>query len=112
MITEQDLRQAIAECQGIRDPNANTCVKLAAFYIILDHIKEQEQEQEAPTYSYASPPTQRVAVSNENKSEFAAKIQGMRYEDVIAVMDELMSTISILNPALYNGVMRKLDNIS
>ena len=112
MITEQDLRQAIAECQGIRDPNANTCVKLAAFYLILDHIKEQEQEQEAPTYSYASPPTQRVAVSNENKSEFAAKIQGMRYEDVIAVMDELMSTISILNPALYNGVIRKLDNIS
>jgi hypothetical protein len=110
VITEQDLRQAIAECQGIRDPNANTCVKLAAFYIILDHIKEQEQE--APTYSYASPPTQRVAVSNENKSEFAAKIQGMRYEDVIAVMDELMSTISILNPALYNGVIRKLDNIS
>lgn len=47
-----------------------------------------------------------------SESEFASKIQGMRYEDVIAVMDELMSTISILNPALYNGVMRKLDNIS
>ena len=34
MITEMDLQEAIAECQGKRNPNADTCIKLAAFYII------------------------------------------------------------------------------
>ena len=38
MITEQDLQEAIAECQGERHPNANTCMKLAAFYTIKNEL--------------------------------------------------------------------------
>lgn len=103
MITEQDLKQAIAECQGVRDPNANTCIKLAAYYIILEHM----QAEEKPIYSYAPPP-QAAYISD---SEFGMKIQGKDTNAVLAVMDELMSTISILNSSLYNGVMRKLSEI-
>ena len=44
MITEKDLQEAIAECEGQRNPNANTCVKLAAFYIIKDHLFPQQEE--------------------------------------------------------------------
>ena len=102
MITERDLKEAIAECQGIRDPNANTCVKLAAYYIILDHI----QEQALPTYSYAPAPT----VDFSGESEFAQKIKGMESYRILEVMDELMTTLSVLNPSLYNGVMRKLSD--
>lgn len=28
--------------------------------------------------------------------------------EVLAVMDELMTTLSVVNPRLYDGVMRKL----
>ncbi len=38
MITEHDLQEAIAECQGKRNPDANTCIKLAAFYTIKEHL--------------------------------------------------------------------------
>ena len=38
MITEKDLQEAIAECQGERNPNANTCIKLAAFYTIRNEL--------------------------------------------------------------------------
>lgn len=34
MIKLEDLEEAIAECQGQRNPNADTCIKLAAFYTI------------------------------------------------------------------------------
>ena len=36
MITERDLIEAIAECEGERDPTAYTCLKLAAFYYLRD----------------------------------------------------------------------------
>lgn len=116
MITERDLKEAIAECQGVREPNANTCVKLAAYYIILDHIQTPErknEEIEPPVYSYSAPPlsTSIDNVTYYGESDFAKKIYGMDSEDVWPVMDELMSTLSILNPGLYNGVMRKLSEI-
>ena len=101
MITEQDLLQAIAECHAVKNPNANTCVKLAAYYTILEQVKGN-----VPTYSYDSGNGDTVAYSGE--SEFAKKIQGAKVSDVLSVMDELMTTLEMLNPNLYNGVMRKL----
>ena len=54
MITEQDLLSAIAECQGERNPNANTCIKLAAYYTILDNIRPPKETAEQPhAYSFA-----------------------------------------------------------
>ena len=101
MITEQALNEAIAECQGQRNPNASTCIKLASFYTILDHIKE---EKPMPAYSFAAPPVEPYS----SDTEFGQKIANMDMNDVLTVMDELMTTLSIINPRLYNGVMAKL----
>jgi hypothetical protein len=109
MITERDLKEAIAECQGTREPNANTCIKLAAYYTILDHIKEQAVK---PTYSYSYSPTPVVSasyISYDGESDFAKKIDGMDSYKMLDVMDELMETLYVLNPNLYNSVMRKLS---
>ena len=48
MITEKDLLEAIAECQGERNPNANTCIKLAAYYTILDHLSDKNKTDQIP----------------------------------------------------------------
>ena len=54
MITEKDLQEAIAECQGQRNPNANTCIKLAAFYTIRRELFGEEKDAGMlPGYSYA-----------------------------------------------------------
>lgn len=105
MITEQDLQAAIAECEGVRNPNANTCIKLAAFYTIREHLFPQKFESvlNAPTYSMADMPS-----VLESGTEFAEAVNRMRIEEVMSVMDELMSTIRVLQPRLYEGVMRKL----
>ena len=105
MITEKDLHEAIAECQGERNPNANTCIKLAAFYTILDHITEK-QEEPLTGYSYDAEPSGMIQL--DSGSEFSRVVNGQRTEDVMAVMDELMETLMIVNPPLYNGVLRKL----
>lgn len=101
MITEKDLQEAIAECQGERNPNANTCIKLSAYYTILNQMRKEPIEQ----FSYASNPETIVKTSD---TEFMRAIDGMPIDEVIQIIDELMTTLSVINPRLYRGVMNKL----
>ena len=112
MITEHDLMEAIAECQGERNPNANTCIKLAAFYTIKNELygkpEQLERADYAQSYSYAPEPVD-THITYTSDTEFSEAIHGRRQEDVWPIMDELMSTIQVLMPRLYNGVMRRLQ---
>lgn len=110
MITEQDLQEAIAECEGQRNPTANTCIKLAAFYTIKQHLFPDEK----PTYSFAPAITNTKLenssdlVNYEGDSEFAQAIHGLSNDLAWSIMDELMSTLAVINPKLYNSIMRKV----
>ena len=108
MITQQDLKQAIAECQGERNPNANTCIKLAAFLTIQRELFGEEKEvAQLPTYSYAPAPDGIIMADGE--SEFARLVDGRNQTEVIPIIDELMSTLQVIQPRLYNAVMNKLS---
>ena len=109
MITEKDLQEAIAECQGKRNPNANTCIMLAAFLTIQKEMfGKQEELPQMPVYSYAPAPVGEVTY--ESDTEFSQAVYGMSIDDLMAIVDELMSTLSVVNPRLYASVMRKLTN--
>lgn len=111
MITEQDLQAAIAECEGQRNPNANTCIKLAAFYTIRDHLFPASSQREEPVmvYSGASEPAEKIEKPMlESESDFAGIANRMNQKKLLIVMDELMNTLQVLHPRLYDGVMRKL----
>lgn len=108
MITEKDLQEAIAECQGKRNPNANTCIMLAAFLTIQKEMfgKQEEELPQMPSYSYSPAPVGEVTYSSD--TEFSQAIQGMDVDNLLKIMDELMTTLSVVNPRLYAGVMRKV----
>lgn len=114
MIKREDLLDAIAECQGQKDPNANTCIKLAAYYTILDHLDDREDER-LFLRSYAPPPfadqDNNGTINYNGGSEFADLISDLPQAAVWPVIDELMGTIKALHPRLYDGVMRKLDGL-
>ena len=103
MITEQDLQEAIAECEGQRNPNASTCIKLAAFYTIRDNMYPQR-----PTYSFAPERAVPEVVVTDGESEFMEAIDGMPVSDLMPVIDEVMEIIKVPQPRLYNSVMNKL----
>lgn len=112
MITEQDLQAAIAECNGTRNPNRDTCMMLAAFYTIQDHLYPQGQivdvnKMVEPSYSYAAPPEQ---VSYDSGSEFAEAIRGRDVNEILPIIDDAMDAVKTLLPRLYNGIMQKLNN--
>lgn len=97
MITEKDLLDAIDECQQVQNPNANTCIKLAAFYTILQNMYGQEE----PSYSY----------SYQGSSDFSKAITGKDIDGVMAIVDEAMTAISVLQPRLYSAVLRKINGL-
>lgn len=118
MITEKDLQEAIAECQGQRNPNANTCIKLAAYYTIR---RELYGDPEQPTdvaenattraYSYAAPTEQvETIIDYQSDTEFSAVIDGRRADDVWPVMEELMEVLRRTSKPLYKATLRKIQD--
>ncbi len=109
MITERDLQDAIAECQGERNPTANTCIKLAAYLTIYGHLYPKEdksiQEIKAPVFEAVS--DEKIGIYGD--SEFMQIIAGKSTRDIMAVMDELMESLKIINPRLYDGVIHQLS---
>jgi hypothetical protein len=110
LITEQDLLEAIAECQGERNPNANTCIKLAAFLTIKNEMFGKSEhlqgtEMSLAKYSFSAGPT----IEYSSDTEFSQAITGKDPATVWPVMDELMSTVQALMPRLYDGVMQRLQ---
>lgn len=114
MITESDLLQAIAECQGEREPNTHTCIKLAAFYIIYNQMYGEKSEpvNNIPAYSFAAAPAQAVENPNtmnlKSGSAFARAVNGRDSAEVMLKVDDLVSTLAEVNPHLYRCFMRRL----
>lgn len=102
MIRKDELLEAIAECQGQRNPNANTCIKLASYLTILNDLEKQEEN--------APPSIENIPAGNYSyaESEFMNKISGKTIDEIVDVFAELMETLEVINPRLYEGVLRKL----
>lgn len=106
MITEQDLNEAIAECKGQRNPNASTCIRLAAFLTIQRELYGEREPELERGYSYATPPSNMIEY--DSGTEFSQAVTGRPQSDVFPVLDDLMDTLYATNKPLYKAVLRNL----
>ena len=105
MITEKELMVAIAECEA--DPVTPAKVsKLADFYIIYDHLFGMPVDD---GYSYAG--NVENVIQTNGDTEFLSTVNGKDAEKVLAVIDELLEAVKLLQPRMYDGVMRRLYEI-
>lgn len=108
MITEKDLQEAIAECEGQRNPNANTCIKLAAFYTIKKELfGEPPIEQAFRGYS-GSMPASDNEIEYDSGTEFSDVIKGKELSKIMPVLDELVTTVQALHPRMYESFIDKI----
>lgn len=105
MITEHDLREAIAECEGTRNPSASTCIKLAAFYTILNQMRGDTDHVRPTVQQYSFSAFPEVKYSD---TEFSQVVKKKGLENCFPVIDEIMSALLVVNPALYHNAIRKL----
>lgn len=101
MITKRELDGAIREFEDAPVSYQN-CEKLATFYTIREHaFGDKSTELE---YSYDAP----QGIDDYGDTDFLQAIKGRSEDEIWLIMDELMETILITNPRLYDGVMRKI----
>ena len=79
-----------------------TCEKLAVMYTLRDHLTGAEGR----FTGYSGEGIETLSLYGE--TPFLRLIQGRETASVIAVMDELMTALSVLNPGLYNNVLAKI----
>ena len=77
MITQEMLNEAIAECNGQRHPNADTCMKLASYFTIKNEMFPKEEPMIQTGYSYAAPPvTGGNTIDYDSGTEFSEAVYG------------------------------------
>lgn len=77
---------------------------MAAYFTLLNNLYPEQNE---PQYSY----TPAHVIEYKSETDFGRTINGKSVEEVWRIMDELMTVIQVLKPKLYDGVMRKLNEI-
>lgn len=106
MITLREVEEAICEMEAVPDANFETCRKLAVFYILRDYMGGT-----LPFSGYSASDGPQEKIKRHGDTEFLEIVAGRDPVGVWSVLDELMSTLQITNPRLYDGVMRRLDAV-
>ena len=104
MYNKDELLHAIYEINEGKHTIQN-CERLAAIYTVMDHLYpplEGYSRDSEPVYA------EQPQIGNYGTSEFLQAIKGKDQRDMWQLMDELMDTISVINPRLYDSVMRKI----
>ena len=82
--------------------------KLANLYTIRNQMNQGTKINEpVQAYSMAAAPDP-IYAGRYGDTEFLRAIEGLNEQDVFRIMDELMDTLQVANPRVYNGVMRKI----
>lgn len=111
MYTVSELTEAIDDLTNNGAHTMQNVSKLSSLYTVLDHIDIGRG------YSTEYKATNTVAetsnrIGNYGDSEFYRSIAGKRTDAVLALMDELMYTLYIVDDALYNSVIDRLHDIT
>jgi hypothetical protein len=115
LITEFDLREAIAELQGHKNPTSTDCQKLAAYYTILDHLADDTDGEtrgvSAASYSRSEPPqADNIIEYNFTCQALKDGLNGRENNVAYMILDELMNAVRVTNPELYRFAVRKLNS--
>ena len=110
MINDKEIALWIARLETEESSWANY-EKLAALYTIRAHQDGVDAIPQISGYSAAAAPIveRSDVVGDYGDSEFLQTVASCTPAKAWSIMDELMSTLQVVNPRAYNSVMRKLD---
>lgn len=97
MINTDELDREILMLEK-KDTTYSNCERLAWLYIVRDHITGQQTAQPAP-------------LSVDPTSEFLQTVDGKDSVAVFEVINDLMDTIRVTAPRVYESVMRRVKEI-
>ena len=93
MIDLEIVEREINDIEVSKDTTYRTCERLAWLYIVRDHLR--------PTK--ADPRTQAM-----DGSEFLEACSGVSYPALMTILDEHMQTLAVVQPRVYEALMRRI----
>ncbi len=85
--------------------------KLADLYTIRNQMDCQEKPSYENLYS-AAPAKETVSEPKVyGNSDFLRAVSGKSAAETWAIIDDLMDTLHVVNPRVYDGVMRKINSL-
>lgn len=112
MLERREVEERIAEIKNKRDQTETECVKLAAFLIIRDDLDKSAVGSYGGAAPAARPndPVESV-IGEHGGTEFFQMIAEKPASYVWRIIGETMDTLKLMEPRLYAGVLRKINNI-
>ena len=101
MFSKGELLDAIEELE-MSPATYQNAEKLATFYLLYEHLYVKKE----PVNRIES--VKEVTIDRYGDSEFFQAIEGKKSEEGWMIMDELMQTIQMLHPRLYQATIDKL----
>lgn len=99
MLNIDEINNEILMLETKRDTTYSVMEKLAPLYIVRDHLNGAPSQQPQP-------------LEVDGESEFLSAVSGKDSREVFGVVDEIMQTISVINPRLYAAAMKKIGEIA
>lgn len=103
MISKGEILTAIDELEDA-PPTFQNCQKMATFYTLLNAMNPPQETG----YSTKSEPIPEEVIGRHGESEFLDLVSGLDSQYAWEVMDELMETIRVLLPKVYDSVIRRI----
>lgn len=113
MLNIREIEEEIAELKNAKNHTPSACMYLAALYSIHDHVSDHAAQYEPIVYSQAASPLAAPVVSAKldiyGNSDFLRAVDGKESNEAWDVINELMDTLKVVNPRVYDDVMRKIN---
>lgn len=105
----KEIEWAIDELEN-KESSFSNYAKLASLYTCRNEMRGTHMQEIQPTgYSESGPPREPLGAYGD--SEFLLAVEGKDPSEAWAVMDELMTTLQVVNRRAYDTVIRKLNNL-
>lgn len=113
MLNKQEIDEAIAELEHQRNHKPNELAYLSALYAVRDHAFHTP---DTTTYDVgysraAEPVNSSETLGRYGDSDFMLAIVGKAPADVWKIVDKHMDNLQIVNPRMYESVIRKMRQL-
>lgn len=104
MFSKSELLDAIDDLE-MAPATFQNAEKLATFYTLYDHLYVQKEPMQRIE------PTKEVTINRYGDSEFLQAVSGKKADDIWLIMEELMQSVLVLQPRLYQATIDSLKSV-
>lgn len=118
MLTEKEIDAAIAELEA-KEPTMAICTKLATLYTVRQNMHQDTRNTapiswpQLPIKLQQDTPQAAPAMATDHTpygdSPFLIAVARVNPETAWEIVDDLMDTLRVCNPRVYDHIMRRLD---